>query len=155
MNLGTPYKMLCIHHFYDYTKITKKKKNNRRITGHRIIKVGRHHRRSLVQPPTQSKVSYEAWTDSPELYPVGSWKFPRTETAQTLWVSCSNVWLPSWGEFFSLYSVWTTVSMYSLCVSCPPTIYCCEECGLSSQWPPHRHGRGAAPRSPKAFPSPS
>lgn len=60
MNLAALYEMLCIHHFCDYTQITKEM-NNCRITGtysHRIIKVGRDHRITLVYPPTQSKFIY-------------------------------------------------------------------------------------------------
>lgn len=99
-------------------------------------------RRSLVWPPTQSKAGYEARTGSLGLYPVGSWRIPQKETTAP------------WGEMFSLCPAWPTLSIYTLCVSCPPTLWCCEEHGPSSGWPPHKYG-GAAARSPEAFSAPS
>lgn len=136
--------MLCTHHFYDYTQITKEM-NNRRITGtysHRIIKMGRDHRITLVYPPAQSKLIYNVRPEEvvQDFFSVRFWKLLRTEMVQPLWASCSSAWLPSWGEIFSLRLVWPTVSIYTLCVSCPLTVCCWEECDLSSLWPPHRYG---------------
>lgn len=73
------------------------------------------HRRSVVQAPAQSKVSYEARTGSPGHDHVASWKIPRTETAQPLWASMFDC--PHGGQCFSLHPVWTPVSIYTLSVS--------------------------------------
>lgn len=46
---------------------------------------GRHLRRSLAQPPAQSRLSWEIRPGCSELYPVNSWSHPRREIASALW----------------------------------------------------------------------
>ena len=54
---------------------------------HQIIQVGVELRRSLIRPPAQSRVSYQARPGYLGLYPVGFWKAPRLETAQLPWAT--------------------------------------------------------------------
>lgn len=78
----------------------------------RTIQSGRVLRRSVVQSPTQSSVSYQVRPGHLRLCPPGSWKPPRMEAAQALWATCScltgflgqRVWNSTQSEspFFSL-----------------------------------------------------
>ena len=60
---------------------------------HRIIQPGKDTRRSLAQPPAQSRVRNEIRPGCLELSPVRSWK--------CLWATCSKAWLSSWWKSLS------------------------------------------------------
>lgn len=57
------------------------------------------------------------------IWPVCSWTFPGTETAQPLLLQCLTALMEA---IFSLYPVWTTAGIHTPCVSWPPPICCCD-----------------------------
>lgn len=54
------------------------------------IDIGRGLGRFLLQPPAQNKVSLRDQTRFYRLYPSGSWKPSRTETAQSPSATCCS-----------------------------------------------------------------
>lgn len=76
---------------------------------HRVIQVGRDLERSLVQPSAQNRSSSEVRPGSSALFPVGSWKSPRTETTQLFWATCSTL------QLLSLYPVSLYIQFVSFC----------------------------------------
>lgn len=80
-------------------------------------------RRSLVQPPTQSRGCYEIRSGSSGLYLVWSWKPPVMETAWALWETCSTSWLSSWCKSFPLYPIRTSLISNFICCFLSSTVH--------------------------------
>lgn len=81
----------------------------------RIIQVKRDLRKA------QSRVGYEIRPGYSEIYPVISWKLPRMETVQTLWITCSSPWLSAGWKSFLLRRVW--ISSLNSCLFLFLTLY--------------------------------
>lgn len=57
-------------------------------------------RRSLIQPPVQSRTNSEIRQGCSVLSPMGSWKLPRMKPIQPHWATCPVAWLSSQREIF-------------------------------------------------------
>lgn len=100
-----------------YAEVSEDKNHLDSKVQHTVIYVGGNLRKSLVQPPLPSRVSCESRPGCSELCPIGSWKSPGTETAQSPWASCAPAWTYSGWKCF-LYPVWTSlVSTHACCLS--------------------------------------
>lgn len=89
---------------------------------HRVVSVEGNHRRSLVQPLVQVRVSCEIRPGCSVLFPFGSWKLQR-QRLQSL--SGQPAPLPGWD------SGWKSVSLYLFC----PSLVSAHACCLSSSQP--------------------
>jgi len=96
------------------TRRKKKKRGKLKLQNQRIIKEERDLRSSIVQPPTESRVSQEARPNFSELYTVRSLQPPRMEPSQHCLALSSTAWPYSPGERLSLLTGQT--STFSTCV---------------------------------------
>lgn len=90
----------------------KKKGKQQQQTGttswsqdHRVIKVGRDLRKSVVKHADQRRNRPVCSC----IYPLGCWKLLRIETAQLLWERLLHFWTIFNGFFFSLYPAWISL----------------------------------------------
>ena len=93
-----------------------------------------------VQPPAHSRLSCELRSASSGLCPVGSWKIPRTETAQPLWMTGPTVLVGK--EVFFISSL--KLYCFNFCLLC--LILLCptgKSPSPSSYWLPRRWWRAA------------